>query len=115
MSLTNDLSDAAVAGDLKIVKYLVEKGANVHYHYEYPLRCAAFNGHLEVVKYLVEKGADISVYDHSALKLALAYGWFNIALYLKSIYSQVYGEKFLCHNCLVLAVCGELCSSTLVK
>jgi len=43
--------------DIEIVKYLVEKGANIHAYNEDAIIWAARNGHLEIVKYLVEKGA----------------------------------------------------------
>ena len=50
---------AATRGYLEIVKYLVEKGADIHANKDEPLRDSAQNRHIEVVKYLVEKGADI--------------------------------------------------------
>jgi ankyrin repeat protein len=47
-------------GNLEIVKFLVESGADVRANDE-PLRLAAENGHLEVVKYLLKNGANISL------------------------------------------------------
>lgn len=61
---------AARTGSLKIVKYLVEHGADVHYQsplYETALMYAALAGDLPLVKYLVEeKKADIN---------SVSYGW----------------------------------------
>jgi hypothetical protein len=42
-----------------IVKYLVDKGANIHDFDDYALLWSAANGHLEIVEYLVEKGANV--------------------------------------------------------
>ena len=52
---------ASEAGHLEIVKYLVEKGANVNAQNGDVICGAAYEGHLEIVKFLVEKGADIHV------------------------------------------------------
>lgn len=43
---------AAINGDFKLIKYLVENGANFHAYDDYPLRYAAQNGYTEIVKYL---------------------------------------------------------------
>jgi hypothetical protein len=42
-------------GHLKVVKYLVVKGADIHVVNDYAFHCAPKHAHLEVVKYLVEK------------------------------------------------------------
>ena len=41
------------------MKYLVEHGANIHARDNEALIEASYFGHLEVVKYLEERGADI--------------------------------------------------------
>ena len=52
----------AANGHLEVVKYLIERGADVHADNDYyALRYSAGKGHLEVVKYLIEKGANIDV------------------------------------------------------
>jgi ankyrin repeat protein len=40
-------------GHLEVVKYLFEKGANIHTKNDCALKWSASNGHFEVVKYLV--------------------------------------------------------------
>jgi len=47
-----ELISAAESGHLDVVKYLVEKGADVHADDDGALRWAAESGHLDVVKYL---------------------------------------------------------------
>ncbi|PCI09756.1 MAG: hypothetical protein COB73_04925, partial [Flavobacteriaceae bacterium] len=52
-----DLIRASIDGDLEIVKFLVEQGANINYQNNYgwtALISASRNGHLEIVKFLVE-------------------------------------------------------------
>ena len=46
------LIDAAKNGHLDVVRYLVERGADVHADDDEAMRWASRNGHLEVVKYL---------------------------------------------------------------
>jgi len=55
-------------GHLKIVDYLISRGANVNARDEYdqtPLHFASENGHLSVVEYLLDHGADIDAQDES--------------------------------------------------
>lgn len=57
---------ASTMGDLEVVKYMVEKGAdfNMKDNFEQtPLHLAAMYGKLEVVKYLKERGAILNVVD----------------------------------------------------
>lgn len=89
------LSWAAHNGQLKAVKYLVEKGAKIDAAYPdsywAPLHAASIQGHLEVVKYLVENGADVNINnarttnDHwgaTPLHMAANKGYFHIVKYL---------------------------------
>ena len=53
-------------GDLKVVQYLIEKGAKIeaeNKNKETPLHLASFCGKKEVVKYLVAKGANKNAKD----------------------------------------------------
>jgi ankyrin repeat protein len=58
------LHQAAYDGQLKVVTYLVSKGANVNARNvfdETPLFVAVMNNQLEVVQYLCQQGADLSI------------------------------------------------------
>ncbi|MDR1385884.1 MAG: ankyrin repeat domain-containing protein [Planctomycetaceae bacterium] len=66
---SKNLYDAAESGNLKIVKELVENGADVNTERRNPLMGAVKNGNLEVVKYLIAKGANVNqicnnIYEH---------------------------------------------------
>ncbi|MNV73869.1 Ankyrin repeat protein [compost metagenome] len=52
---------AASKGRLDVVKYLVEKGTDIHAEDEGALRWAAYNGHIDVVEFLLEKGCPVDV------------------------------------------------------
>lgn len=79
---------ASAAGHLKIVKYLVSKGANVNSTTKSnstALRAACFDGHVEIVKFLVENNANIEIanrHGHTCLMIACYKGHFVIAKYL---------------------------------
>ena len=48
-------------GYLPIVQYLVEQGADIHFHSERPLSMAIYYGHYNIAKYLMEQCADINI------------------------------------------------------
>ena len=73
---------ASQNGHIKLVKYLVEKGADFRYDNNYAIRWASENGHLEVVKYLVEKGADFKTDDNYSVRAAFQNGYDEIVTYL---------------------------------
>jgi ankyrin repeat protein len=106
---------ASAAGHLKIVKYLVSKGANVNSTTKSnstALRAACFDGHVEIVKFLVENNADIEIanrHGHTCLMIACYKGHLAIAKYLISRGADlnrksVKGNTAL-HDC---AECGSL-------
>ena len=76
------LKHAAWQGHLDAVRYLVENGADIHDNEDEPLRQAAEYGHLDVVKYLVEHGADIHAEDDFALRYASLHGYLDLVKYL---------------------------------
>jgi ankyrin repeat protein len=67
---------AAQNGHLRIVKYLHEQGANIHFESDWTLKYAVEESRLEVVKYLCEHGADANRCD--ALNLAIGNGNLDI-------------------------------------
>ena len=57
------LHNAALSGDERIVKLLIEKGANVNAEKEHgwtPLLLATKNGHIDTIKALLDKDADVN-------------------------------------------------------
>ena len=99
VNLTDDLIKACETGDIEKVKYLVDKGADIHRE-DRDLRWAIENDHLEVVKYLVEHGSNIH-----ALTYAANNGHLEVAIYLR----EVARDKWKCHNCIVRSTCLKLC------
>jgi ankyrin repeat protein len=73
---------AAKNGRLEVVRYLIEKGADIHAKHESALDWAVRNGELEVVKLLVEKGADIHSRDENALRWAAGEGQLEVVEFL---------------------------------
>jgi len=79
---------AASEGHLEIVRYLFEKGANVHLKVvggQEPIDFAVQEGHLEIVKYLLAKGDYVNLKDSRIIRLvndAIQDGHLNIAKYL---------------------------------
>ena len=57
-------------GKLEFVKYLLDRGYDVHEDDDYALQIASENGHTETVKVLLNAGADVHADDDYALQLA---------------------------------------------
>jgi len=81
ITVTN-LIEYSKKGNLDIVKYLVENGADIHAYDDYALKWSARNGHLDVVKYLLEKGANIHADNDSVLIDSAYYGRLDVVKYL---------------------------------
>ncbi len=58
---------ASYFGRLETVRYLVEQGANIHTNDDEALIWASTNKHIEIIKYLLDQGADINVAMKSAI------------------------------------------------
>jgi ankyrin repeat protein len=56
----NALTYASYNNDILLVKYLVEKGIDIHNEDDWAFRLAVSYNHIEIVKYLLEKGANIN-------------------------------------------------------
>ena len=70
----NALSIASGAGYNEEVKYLIDAGADIHFHNDQPLRWASMNNQTEVVKILLDAGADVHNENDNALRLASFWG-----------------------------------------
>lgn len=81
-SMTTALVEASKQGHLKIVKILVQKGADVKIHDNEPLRVASKHGHLEIVKFLIDNGADVSANNYEAFRLALDHKHYHVVEFL---------------------------------
>jgi ankyrin repeat protein len=86
-AFAGELHKAAKEGNLKLVKELVSKGADVNAKDKYgrtPLHYAAKEGHLDVVKFLVSKGADVNAKDEKG-NTPLDAATPEVAEYLRSL------------------------------
>lgn len=75
---------AAAYGNLEVLKYLIESGAEID---EYAMQESAKNGHLDIVKYLGSVNAPI---DCWAIGYAAEKGHFEVVKYLLTIDTNVY-------------------------
>ena len=66
------------SGRFERARSMIEKGANIHAHYDCALRTSAQNGQLDMVKYLLEKGANIHVNGDDALKSSAKNGHLEV-------------------------------------
>jgi ankyrin repeat protein len=76
------LGAAFEKGHFEVVKFLVEKGAEVKVYWDLPFRTAALKGYLEIVKYFVEKGADVNIDDDYAICAASVRGHLDVVKFL---------------------------------
>jgi ankyrin repeat protein len=83
MRLANQVLDACRNGNLHKVKYLIDHDVNVNKNSA--MRLAAIYGHLKIVKYLVKQGADIHAVNDLALQVAARYGHREVVQYLNNI------------------------------
>jgi hypothetical protein len=65
-----------------MVKFLVEKGADVRAGNDFAIRMASFNGHLKTVKFLVANGADVRAENDYAVRMASGNGNLEMVKFL---------------------------------
>ncbi|AGF85728.1 repeat protein [Moumouvirus goulette] len=86
LSTYSDLSYALLhsssSGNLEIVQFLIESGANIHANNDIALKTASLNGHLEIVQYLVSIGANINTSKNYAIRWAARRGHLQVVKYL---------------------------------
>ncbi len=81
--LINDSFKSACRNDhLNVVKYLVEKGADIHVNNEIALRNAIYYGNIDVIKFLVENGANIHILNNQPLVDSCSDGYLVVVKYL---------------------------------
>ena len=83
---------AAKKGELFLVIFAFDKGADLEEHWDDPFIAASENGHFEIVKYLVEKGYNVNKADSAALKYAAEEGRLNVVKYLVEKGANVHAE-----------------------
>ncbi len=83
---------AAYKGHLDVVKFLFEKGSNIHADDDFAIRSAACNGHLGVVEFLVEKGSNIHADDDFAIRKAAENGHLGVVKFLFEKGSNIHAD-----------------------
>jgi hypothetical protein len=76
------LHEASEKGELDIVKYAVQNGADIHKSSDFPFRIAARKGHFEVAKYLLSLGSDVNADHGEAIRYASLNGYLDFVKYL---------------------------------
>lgn len=76
---------AAYRGDHKIVRFLLENGANYARDNNISVCLAAASGHLKTVKLLVEYGADVTVRNNYPICKAIYWRRYRVVKYLLNL------------------------------
>jgi len=79
-------------GKIEFVKYLLNKGYDIHISYDAPLRLASYSGHTKIVKLLLDAGADVHTRDDEPLRYASLYGHTEIVKVLLNAGSDVHAQ-----------------------
>ena len=79
-------------GKVNFVKYLLNKGYDVHAEDDVALRYASSNGHTEVVKLLLDAGADVHAYNDYALRWTSANGHTEVVKLLLDAGADVHAD-----------------------
>lgn len=93
-------------GNFSAVRYLVEKGADIHYDNEHALRYSATKGHFALVQYLVENGADINADNDCALRNSAYNGHLEVVKYLVENGANIHADNEFAF--LHSIICGHL-------
>jgi ankyrin repeat protein len=110
MDVNSALICASRYGNIKYVKFLIEKGACIQKGINNSLYPACKNGHFKIVKMLVEKRAIIDDFDNIAFKISCKKGYTKIMKYLIEKGSNIRGY----HEC-VLACLSEHGNIEIIK
>ena len=101
------LRRAATNGQLKTVKLLLDRGADVHADNDNALRSAAENGQLESVRLLLDRGADIHVQNDTALRWAAEHGHSKIVALLLDRGADIHADNDIAVRTAVANNCPE--------
>lgn len=87
------LISSSQAGELSLIKYAIENGADLHYDNDGALSYASRGGHLDVVKWLTENGADIHTEDNLPVGWASQGGHLDVVKYLVDKGADIHAER----------------------
>lgn len=87
------LRNASGYGRLNVVKYLIEKGADIHYMNDTAIRVAGLNQHWNIVKYLIGKGANVRANESEVLIWASSYGCLYMVKHLVELGADVQSDQ----------------------
>lgn len=99
---SNPLIRAIYLDNIDVVKYLIEKGANLNisintFNGAFPLVIACIKGNLEIIKLLIESGAEFNNCDgngYTPLDHCVIRGFYNCSQYLISKGFRLKSEDF---------------------
>ena len=92
---TDLLLNTARNGDLPLVSYSLEHGADIHIAGDYALRYAVESGNFDVMKYLIEHGGDINVSEALPLRFAVLKENLEMVKYLVERGADVQKAEYL--------------------
>jgi ankyrin repeat protein len=87
------LKYAVIYGHLEIVKYLIEKGADVDSNDGYALCQYAKNGDFDMIKYLIEHNANVNINNGYALWISAQNDRLDIIVYLVDNGANVHANE----------------------
>lgn len=76
------LKYACAQGDLSLVKFAIEHGADINSDYGLPLYYATEKNHKEVIKYLISNGADIHMFFYCVIEQSLIVKNYDILIHV---------------------------------
>ena len=96
----NLLTIASKFGHIKIVKYFLDKGMNIHGNEDKALRFTCRHNHIKMVKFLIKNGANIHAKNNYALSVSLFNNLYKIFEYLLKKGADIhYNDDILLLDC----------------
>jgi ankyrin repeat protein len=100
---------AAMAGQMAIVEYLIECGADIHAYNDAALQYSIKGGHLHIAKFLIDKDPRIHIYNFT-LRHAAMYGHLSIVEY-----AIEHGANIHAYNDAALRYSSMNCNLDIIK